>query len=123
MGKGLYHAVFIPAIIAGLFMGIYLKTGEDVNPTSIAMNVSETVVNEVGGEGVNFWNSFKTGFILLSIVFTIIDLVMIFMAGLPSIVSALGGYFGMLLIITSFLPTFGVLLLVTGEIVSLIAPE
>jgi hypothetical protein len=45
------------------------------------------------------------------------------MAGLPSIVSALGGYFGMLLIITSFLPTFGVLLLVTGEIVSLIAPE
>jgi|GEM_PF-4331041 len=123
MGKWLYHAVFIPAIIAGLFMGIYLKTGVDINPTNIAMNISETVVNKVGGESITFWNSFKTWFLLISVFSTIIDIVMIIMAGWPSIISAFGGYFGMLLIITSFLPPLGILLLIIGEVVSLLAPE
>jgi len=123
MGKGLYHAVFIPAVIAGLFMGIYLKTGVDINPINIAINISETVVNEVGGKDANFWSSFKTWFLLISIFLTVIDIIMITMAGWPSIISAFGGYFGMLLIVIGFLPTFGIVLLIMGEVMSLIAPE
>lgn len=123
MSKALYHLVFIPAVLAGLFMGVYLKTGTSIEPTDLTLAVGDAAADQVGGVSKNVWDGIKTWILIGSFVVVFFDVFFILMAGLPSIIAAVGGYFGMLLISIGFLVELGVLMLIVGEVVSLLAPQ
>lgn len=123
MGKALYNAVFIPAIIAGIFMGIYLETGEKVDPESLAFWIIDKSTDALGEESKSMWQSIRFWLLLASVIATAVDIYLIHIAGIPSIITAICGYLGMIFIITGFLPTLGVFVLVSGELICLLSPD
>ncbi|CAD6492842.1 MAG: hypothetical protein DIAAKJNI_00400 [Candidatus Argoarchaeum ethanivorans] len=123
MGKALYNAIFIPAIIAGIFMGIYLETGEKVDTESSAFMIIDKFTDALGEESKSMWQSIRFWLLLVSIIATAVDIYLIYIAGIPSIITAICGYLGMIFIITGFLPRLGIFVLVIGEIVCLLLPD
>jgi len=123
MGKVLYNAVFIPAIIAGMFMGIYIETGEKVDTESLAFMIIDKSTDALREESKSMWQSIRSWLLLVSIIATAVDIYLIYIAGIPSIITAICGYLGMIFIVTGFLPTLGVFVLVLGEVIGLLSPD
>lgn len=109
--------IFVSSILAGVFAGIYLETGQNVDPESLAIETGDTVAKELGD---SLWSSIRPLLILASAFFTSISILLILLKGLPGILAAVGGYLGAMLMVTSIAPIFGVFLLLIGGIVSTI---
>jgi len=123
MGKKLYHAVYIPSIIAGLFMGIFIKTGQDISPEGILTDVLNVLSNSINNSAQSFLNSLRLILFITSLMITVINLIMILLAGLPSVISSICGYVGIILIVVGTSPVLGFLILLFGEIICLFAPD
>ena len=123
MGKALYNAVFIPAIIAGIFIGIYLETGEKVDPESLVFRIIDKFTDALGEESKSMWQSIRVWLLLAIIIVTVVDIYLIYIAGISSIITAICGCLGMIFIITGFHPMLGVSVLISGEIICLLSPD
>ncbi|MBA7634082.1 hypothetical protein ES703_41661 [subsurface metagenome] len=93
--------IFASAILAGVFTGIYVETGQNVDPESLVIEVGDTVAKAVGGSQ---WSFLRPILILAGLVSIVAGIFRILLSGLPGIISATGGYFGGLLVVTSVAP-------------------
>ncbi|HVB11913.1 MAG TPA: hypothetical protein VNE86_02175 [Nitrososphaerales archaeon] len=120
MPSGLYAIVFIPAVIAGVFAGIFLVTGINIDPDSLVINALNPVMHQFGGTASSIWNLSTTILLLASIVAAVITIVTIVLTGLPGIVVGICGFLGMILIITGQLAVVGVFMLIIGLVISIV---
>jgi len=76
MGKTLIDisiGIFITGLVAGLFFGIQFKTGEDVNPNSIAIKIGKVVCQEIDNPQLS--SQCNSYMLMLSILFLLIGVV------------------------------------------------
>lgn len=110
-------AVFAGAVVVGLFMGISILTGLSVSPTNIINDIGNQVTNQTGNEAViAAWHDYSFYFLLAGTIATIIEVVLIYMAGKVYIISALIGFLAGLMLV--FSPVTGAFLLIGGAMFS-----
>jgi len=123
MNKELLFKIFFPALIAGLFLGIYLRTGTDISKEALTIDTGDKITWTLGGKAVDWWKTAREGILFVSVVITIYDIILIIKSGWWPRLTAAIGYTGGLILIATPKPIIGLILLIVGVIVCKIAPK
>jgi len=122
MGKTLYSISFVVAIAYALTLGIFIKTGQSVDPFDIVISLFNQFISLLGDPG-GLLTNYRNMLAALNIFLMILDIVLIFVAGVSSIFSALFGFFGMLILVLGFSYPVGALFLIIGGSIAILAPD
>ncbi len=103
MGKKLMD-ILKGAGVMGLFAGLYALTGHDLDPQSIVVSVADLVVGSMSGrtgaEMGQLWDQAKVGLLIYGLIGTLLFVFSVMYCGKRGIITAVCGYFGVLLLIT-----------------------
>lgn len=66
--------IFLTGFIAGIFFGMCLVTGENVNPESLLIRAGDAICEALKNLNQEAYNQCKTNMLLLSIVVTVIGI-------------------------------------------------
>jgi hypothetical protein len=122
MGKILCELTFVTGALAGLFMGGFLKTGQNVGLISIFSLLLASFKNSLS-DPISLLKNPKSLFGIIGIALTLIDIIFIIFTGLVGMISALFGFVGMLLLVTTNQQAIGVVLLILGGTLALFGPD
>jgi len=85
--------------MSGVFAGIYLKTGQNVDPDTLLIETGDTIAENLGD---SHWGSVRPLLILVSVFSTLIVILQILSKWAPGILVAIGGYLGAIFMVTLY---------------------
>jgi hypothetical protein len=122
MGNFLYRFAFVVAVGYALTLGIFIKTGQSIDPIDIIIDLFNSLIS-ILGDPTGLLTNYRNLLALISSVLLILDLFLIVIAGVDSIVSAVFGFFGMLMLVLDFPPIIGALIFIIGGTIAILAPD
>jgi hypothetical protein len=122
MGKIHYVLTFVVAALAGLFIGGFIKTGQNVGIITVFSLLISSFKSTLRDPTALLANP-KSLFGILGIVLTFIDIIFIIFTGLVGMISALFGFLGMIFLVATNQQALGVILLILGGTLAIFGPD
>ena len=98
-----YKKEFMFGVTSGMFFGIYLITGQNIDPESLAFTIGDTVNNAtktaVSNQIPTMWDQYRPWLLLASAIFSIITILSVIKQGSIAIIVAILGFIGALFLI------------------------
>jgi hypothetical protein len=94
---------FIFGVTSGMFFGIYLITGQNIDPESLAFTIGDTVntatKTAVSNQTPTMWDQYRPLLLLASVIFSIVTILSVIKQGSVAIIVAILGFIGALFLI------------------------
>lgn len=126
-----YKKEFLFGATSGLFFGIYLITGQNIDPESLAITIGDTVSSAtktaVSNQTPTMWDQYRPWLLLASVIATIASILYVISRGWVAIIVAILGFVGALFLMlcaknTNFI-WLSLLCLCIGGLLSNMGPD